>query len=459
MRRSAAILDVALDDGGRLGHRRALARHAARGQPPAQARARLGRGARQRRRRRRRGRRGPRACSRSTSSASTASTARSSHRSARSSRGGPVGLSTLAIAVNEEADTLEDVYEPYLLQCGLIQRTPRGRAATARAYEHLGLEPAARGRRRCSGAPGAGAGPLSRSGRNLRALGVSSRPVGLAVSGTTLPLAVRRVVGPRPMLSRTTLPAEGARAAEGAVEELLAVALDAQEGRPGSRSGGPSRGPWRRPAPSPWPWRGSPWRAARGRGARGCASRGGARPPWPAGWRRSRSPCCPAVVGAVDVVSCVTVLVAVVGVGGGVPAGRLDAALSSLKSSWVAAAATAAKSRISASTPPTSARAPAHVADLEREPLAGRRLHARRAPRPRRRARARAPRAAARRPWARPRRRPRRAARSSACGPRACRRGPHARCGRRLRGRGRGRARARPWRSRAPGRMAPPAVS
>ncbi len=55
--------------------------------------------------------------------------------------GGPVGLSTLAIAVGEEADTLEDVYEPYLLQRGLIQRTPRGRAATRRAYEHLGLEP------------------------------------------------------------------------------------------------------------------------------------------------------------------------------------------------------------------------------------------------------------------------------------------------------------------------------
>jgi holliday junction DNA helicase RuvB len=54
--------------------------------------------------------------------------------------GGPVGLSTLAIAVGEEADTIEDVYEPYLMQCGLLQRTPRGRAATARAYEHLGLE-------------------------------------------------------------------------------------------------------------------------------------------------------------------------------------------------------------------------------------------------------------------------------------------------------------------------------
>jgi Holliday junction DNA helicase RuvB len=53
--------------------------------------------------------------------------------------GGPVGLSTLAVAVGEEADTIEDVYEPYLLQCGLIERTPRGRAATRRAYAHLGL--------------------------------------------------------------------------------------------------------------------------------------------------------------------------------------------------------------------------------------------------------------------------------------------------------------------------------
>jgi holliday junction DNA helicase RuvB len=54
--------------------------------------------------------------------------------------GGPVGLSTLAAAVGEEQDTLEDVYEPYLLQRGLIERTPRGRAATRRAFAHLGLE-------------------------------------------------------------------------------------------------------------------------------------------------------------------------------------------------------------------------------------------------------------------------------------------------------------------------------
>jgi Holliday junction DNA helicase RuvB len=57
--------------------------------------------------------------------------------------GGPVGLSTLAIAIGEEQDTIEDVYEPYLLQSGLIKRTPRGRVVTARGYEHLGLDKAA----------------------------------------------------------------------------------------------------------------------------------------------------------------------------------------------------------------------------------------------------------------------------------------------------------------------------
>jgi Holliday junction DNA helicase RuvB len=59
--------------------------------------------------------------------------------------GGPVGLSTLAVAVQEEPDTIEDVYEPYLLQRGFIMRTPRGRAATARAFRHLGVEPPADG--------------------------------------------------------------------------------------------------------------------------------------------------------------------------------------------------------------------------------------------------------------------------------------------------------------------------
>jgi len=56
-------------------------------------------------------------------------------------RGGPVGLSTLAVAVGEEQDTIEDVYEPYLLQRGFLERTPRGRLAAPAAFEHLGLEP------------------------------------------------------------------------------------------------------------------------------------------------------------------------------------------------------------------------------------------------------------------------------------------------------------------------------
>ncbi len=53
--------------------------------------------------------------------------------------GGPVGLSTLAVAIGEDADTLEDVYEPYLIQRGLIKRTPRGRVVTQTGYGHLGM--------------------------------------------------------------------------------------------------------------------------------------------------------------------------------------------------------------------------------------------------------------------------------------------------------------------------------
>jgi Holliday junction DNA helicase RuvB len=53
--------------------------------------------------------------------------------------GGPVGLDTIAASISEESDTIEDVVEPYLLQLGFLDRTPRGRTATRRAYEHLGL--------------------------------------------------------------------------------------------------------------------------------------------------------------------------------------------------------------------------------------------------------------------------------------------------------------------------------
>tara|TARA_Y100000588_G_scaffold85459_1_gene90654 strand:- start:89 stop:1129 length:1041 start_codon:yes stop_codon:yes gene_type:complete len=54
--------------------------------------------------------------------------------------GGPVGLDTIAASINEESDTIEDVYEPYLLQLGFLDRTKRGRTATRRAYEHLGYD-------------------------------------------------------------------------------------------------------------------------------------------------------------------------------------------------------------------------------------------------------------------------------------------------------------------------------
>ncbi|MGO8670839.1 MAG: Holliday junction branch migration DNA helicase RuvB [Capsulimonadaceae bacterium] len=55
--------------------------------------------------------------------------------------GGPVGVETLAASISEERDTIEDVYEPYLMQMGFLQRTPRGRVATRLAWEHLGLVP------------------------------------------------------------------------------------------------------------------------------------------------------------------------------------------------------------------------------------------------------------------------------------------------------------------------------
>lgn len=55
-------------------------------------------------------------------------------------KGGPVGLSTLAAALSEEDATIEEVHEPYLIQCGLIERTPRGRVATSRAFDHLGTK-------------------------------------------------------------------------------------------------------------------------------------------------------------------------------------------------------------------------------------------------------------------------------------------------------------------------------
>ena len=56
-------------------------------------------------------------------------------------RGGPVGISTIATAIGEDAGTVEEVYEPFLIMEGFIKRTPRGRMVTERAYEHLGRNP------------------------------------------------------------------------------------------------------------------------------------------------------------------------------------------------------------------------------------------------------------------------------------------------------------------------------
>ena len=55
--------------------------------------------------------------------------------------GRPIGLGTLAVAIGEAPETVEDVYEPFLMQCGLLERTPRGRVATPAAFAHAGLRP------------------------------------------------------------------------------------------------------------------------------------------------------------------------------------------------------------------------------------------------------------------------------------------------------------------------------
>ena len=77
-------------------------------------------------------------CSRSTTRGSRAPTASCCEAIAHKFDGGPVGLSTLAVTLGEETDTIEDVYEPYLLQLGFLQRTPRGRVITKLGRAHIG---------------------------------------------------------------------------------------------------------------------------------------------------------------------------------------------------------------------------------------------------------------------------------------------------------------------------------
>ena len=129
VRRSARILGVEIEDAGRARDRRAGTRHAARGKPPAQAGARLRRGALGRGGDRRRG--GHALELLEVDGAGLERLDREILRTiVEKFDGGPVGLSTLAVAIGEEQDTIEDVYEPYLVKCGLIKRTPRGRVAT-----------------------------------------------------------------------------------------------------------------------------------------------------------------------------------------------------------------------------------------------------------------------------------------------------------------------------------------
>ena len=139
VRRSAGILDVRTDGRGRRRDRAAIAGHATHREPSPSSR--------------------PRFRSRSATTASSRATSaraglalfevdeegldRLDHAILRmvveKFGGGPVGLSTLAAAVGEEPDTVEDVVEPYLMQLGFLKRTPRGRVATERAFRHLGV--------------------------------------------------------------------------------------------------------------------------------------------------------------------------------------------------------------------------------------------------------------------------------------------------------------------------------
>ena len=130
LHRSARLLEVAADTDGITEIAAPVAGHTAHRQPPAAPGPRLGAGARPRTSSTRRPPTPRWPCSTSTTAAWTGSTGPSSTRCAAGSAAGPVGLSTLAVAVGEEADTVETVAEPFLVREGFIVRTPRGRAAT-----------------------------------------------------------------------------------------------------------------------------------------------------------------------------------------------------------------------------------------------------------------------------------------------------------------------------------------
>ena len=105
--------------------------------------------------------------------------------------GGPVGVETLAAALSEPRDAIEDIIEPYLIQCGFLQRTPRGRLITAHAFRHLGL-PSRRAIRRSSGCSGPTRKPNPIDASHFK----SRRVKGLAkiVTLATLPVASETMI-------------------------------------------------------------------------------------------------------------------------------------------------------------------------------------------------------------------------------------------------------------------------
>ena len=136
---SARMLGVEIDDGG--AEAGLAPPDAAYRQPPAAPRSRLRPGARRRHHRRAVAQEAMELLEIDDAGPGRSSTGRSCDLLAETFEGRPVGLGTLADSVGESADTIEDVYEPFLLQEGLLKRTPRGRVATPRAYRHLGLDP------------------------------------------------------------------------------------------------------------------------------------------------------------------------------------------------------------------------------------------------------------------------------------------------------------------------------
>ena len=141
--RTAEVLKVPIDKEGAARDRAPLARHAARRQPAPAPRARLRAGEGERPHR-------PRAVAAQALFLLDVDQFGLDDMDARVLKaiiekfdGGPVGISTIAAAVGEDAGTIEGVYEPFLVQNGFLQRTPRGRMATSQAYRHFGFQPPA----------------------------------------------------------------------------------------------------------------------------------------------------------------------------------------------------------------------------------------------------------------------------------------------------------------------------